>query len=286
MSTKALKKELLAAVVMLMVAAVALSGSTYAWFAQNTKVTASEVDITAQTAKNLSISDAEGGTYGTSMTLTNVTSPGGTKFWPVSATVDGKNLGLAASQADLTTTKAAFYIIKSDNKVLSADASAATTSFAVAFAAGTSSETFTKSFEANSANHWTDNVWLRYDYTGDQTTAINATVTAILNTTKAALADKDITKAYHVAMVCDADASGSGYNWKMGEITSIADSDGDGYYEATISFPNLFTALKSNDPELVSLYIWYEGEDTDCFSTASVAPDLLTTSFEFGIPTA
>lgn len=46
MSTKALRKELFAAVAMLIVAAIALSGSTYAWFAANTTVTADHMQVT------------------------------------------------------------------------------------------------------------------------------------------------------------------------------------------------------------------------------------------------
>jgi len=57
MSTKALKKELLAAVVMLLVAAVALSGSTYAWFAMNNTVTVTGMEVTTQVGKNLFIAD-------------------------------------------------------------------------------------------------------------------------------------------------------------------------------------------------------------------------------------
>ena len=55
MSTKALKKELLVAVVMLLVAAVALSGSTYAWFAMNTQVTVTGMEVRTTTGDNLLI---------------------------------------------------------------------------------------------------------------------------------------------------------------------------------------------------------------------------------------
>ncbi len=55
MSTKALKKELLAAVVMLLVAAVALSGSTYAWFAINNNVTVTGMEVTTSVSTNLFI---------------------------------------------------------------------------------------------------------------------------------------------------------------------------------------------------------------------------------------
>ncbi len=57
MSTKALKKELLVAVVMLLVAAVALSGSTYAWFAVNNAVTVTGLEVTTQVSNNLYVAD-------------------------------------------------------------------------------------------------------------------------------------------------------------------------------------------------------------------------------------
>jgi hypothetical protein len=68
MDTKALKKQFVAAVAMVLVAAVAVSSATYAWFINNTKVTATGGDYTATTSQYLLIS-ADGKNYGTSMTL-------------------------------------------------------------------------------------------------------------------------------------------------------------------------------------------------------------------------
>ena len=47
MSTKTLKRELIAAIAMVLVAAVALSGSTFAWFAMNTQVSATGAKVQA-----------------------------------------------------------------------------------------------------------------------------------------------------------------------------------------------------------------------------------------------
>lgn len=57
MSKNALKKELMVAIAMLLIAAVALSGSTYAWFAINNTVTATGMSITTTTNNNLFIKD-------------------------------------------------------------------------------------------------------------------------------------------------------------------------------------------------------------------------------------
>lgn len=50
MNTKALRRQLLAAIAMLLVATVALGSSTYAWFAQNTKVTAERMTVKAESS--------------------------------------------------------------------------------------------------------------------------------------------------------------------------------------------------------------------------------------------
>lgn len=62
MNVKALKKQLMAAVAMVLVAAIALGSSTFAWFVNNTKVTAESVELTAKTSYALLISKGETGT--------------------------------------------------------------------------------------------------------------------------------------------------------------------------------------------------------------------------------
>lgn len=57
MNSKAIKRQLLAAIAMVLVAAIALGSSTYAWFASNNKVEANGMKITATTeGANLEIS--------------------------------------------------------------------------------------------------------------------------------------------------------------------------------------------------------------------------------------
>lgn len=55
MNSKAIRKQLLAAVAMVLVAAVALGSSTYAWFAANTRVTATGMQVNATTSSSLVI---------------------------------------------------------------------------------------------------------------------------------------------------------------------------------------------------------------------------------------
>lgn len=50
MDTKALKKQMGAAIAMVLVAAVALGSATFAWFVNNTKVKAESVNVAAKSA--------------------------------------------------------------------------------------------------------------------------------------------------------------------------------------------------------------------------------------------
>jgi hypothetical protein len=67
MSIKSLQKQMMAAVAMVLVAAIALSSATYAWFVNNATVTATDVSVQAATAYSLLISPKNGtdATWGT-----------------------------------------------------------------------------------------------------------------------------------------------------------------------------------------------------------------------------
>lgn len=70
-SVKTLKKQLGAAIAMVLVAAVALGSSTYAWFVTNTKVTAGKAEMTATAANTLLISAANANEWATSYDFTD-----------------------------------------------------------------------------------------------------------------------------------------------------------------------------------------------------------------------
>ena len=59
MNSKAIKRQLLAAIAMVLVAAVALGSSTYAWFVSNTQVTAVTTNINAQSNSAYLVIDTE-----------------------------------------------------------------------------------------------------------------------------------------------------------------------------------------------------------------------------------
>lgn len=71
MTVKALKKQLMAAIAMVVVALVALSSSTYAWFAANNTVTATGMTVTATADNTLSIAASSDGAYSTIATVSS-----------------------------------------------------------------------------------------------------------------------------------------------------------------------------------------------------------------------
>lgn len=72
MNSKAIKRQLLAAIAMVLVATLALGSSTYAWFVNNSQVTATGGEITAQTSQYLFIANGDQ-KFGTTILLDKVT---------------------------------------------------------------------------------------------------------------------------------------------------------------------------------------------------------------------
>ena len=102
MSTKSLKKQLMAAIAMVLVAAVALGSSTYAWFVSNNSVKATTANISAQSnAAFLQIAQASDAFDGS--TLTTFTPDTATALYPATAVADGSTYkfqtGYASSKA-------------------------------------------------------------------------------------------------------------------------------------------------------------------------------------------
>lgn len=89
MNSKAIKRQLLAAIAMVLVAAIALGSSTYAWFVSNTKVSATSSSVKSTSATpNLLI--VQGGTVATPLkaggkTSESITSAEATALYPASS---------------------------------------------------------------------------------------------------------------------------------------------------------------------------------------------------------
>lgn len=90
-SVKALKKQLAAAIAMVLVAAIALGSSTYAWFVSNTKVDAKTTNISAQSNSAYLVIDTKA-TSKDSTSATTATDKDAVKLYPaqvVNGTTEG-----------------------------------------------------------------------------------------------------------------------------------------------------------------------------------------------------
>ena len=93
MTVKALKRQLMAAIAMIMVSLVALSSSTYAWFTMNKTVTATGLTVKARTEGGILIKRTYGGTAADSVEFATGTAQ---SLYPIS-TADAKTWAHAAA---------------------------------------------------------------------------------------------------------------------------------------------------------------------------------------------
>lgn len=168
MSVKTLRKQLFAAIAMVLVAAIALGSSTYAWFASNTKVDATGATVTATTVKALLIDTASFTGYST-VAMEADNSPA-SAMWPVTDTKDAVNHVLTFNK-------------------LTADQMKNVASN------GTTSETAST---ATTVDYFHDTVYLKLDGEGTDTSEI-IKVTPTMTYTGSGSA-KDIYKSVHVAV--------------------------------------------------------------------------------------
>lgn len=275
-----LKKQLAAAIAMVLVAAISLGTSTYAWFVNNTLVSAKTANVKASTADYLLISE-DGNKYGTSMTLSDTEKV----LTPVSTT-DGT---LKKATPD-------FYKVKvNDQNAWKADA--ANTTKANVFVRADPTE-----------DYYHDTVYLKSSSAGR---TVKAKLTVTPNTTDPSHAEEAMYIAfvpvtgdtaaptygepiiYQLAGTNNAGTT-AGANTFVGDSTtgnyttkgikSITNTDGTltaldldtltiknrtGLVEG-LEFATLATADKGYQYEV---YIWLEGTDPQCYNTIAQKAD-------------
>lgn len=69
MNAKQLRRELVATILSVIIVGIAVSSSTYAWYVNNTQVTATDISLSAGTVYNLMIKRVAEGNYGTTCSL-------------------------------------------------------------------------------------------------------------------------------------------------------------------------------------------------------------------------
>ena len=278
-SVKALKKQLAAAIAMVCVAAVALGSSTYAWFVNNSKVTADAGDYTASSAQYLLISHANENDFKTSIsfdkytgTFVPVSTTDGTMgtFWQVDSSKTNawdnskaKIFKTAQAGTDKEAYKDSFQL-KSDQAGVqvqckitkTADTDDLGSAVYVAFTGGNLTKPLIVQLSNGTTVTGGNNT-----YIGDGTAADDTDTTN--NGTKKG--NKDLDGNFQVAAA----------NMDVLTVTNY-----NGFDEAAFNFDTLTNAATAQSYQM---YIWLEGTDPQCYNPIA-AKELTGLNFEFSIP--
>lgn len=234
MDTKALKKQMGAAIAMVLVAAVALGSATFAWFVSNNKVEATTSNIAAQSNSAYLVIDK---------TTTSTSSTGA-----VTSAVDKKELYPAKTekgQSGNAVWKSAY----------ASSAKASTMKPGSEFTIGDG--TAAKAVDANYAVKNTFYVGTG-TYDGEFT---NLHITGVTVTNPATTENKNLGDALRVLVVC-------GKKWEVWsgkgiQLSSSSDSN-------PLSASNLLATdnavIKSGEDAQIDVYLYYDGDDTNVYS--------------------
>lgn len=280
MSTKALKQQLIAAIAMVLVAAIALGSSTYAWFVNNTRVDAQTATLNASTANALYISqgevgDSTGWTTTHAFAAANATND---NILPVSTT--GKN-----QDTPMTFVKSNAWEINTGNanknEVISYTTATANTEYfmdsfeikasqACKLAIDMDATTMTANDNVKAVMRLalvvTDSAGANakyFFYTLDNGTALTGGMNTTFNGTSGAdgieraIKDGSATKEGAVDVISADNLSGG----KVKQITGIADASSTALN--TMAGDTLYEFTTPNEVCKVTAYIWMEGCDHD-----------------------
>ena len=304
METKALKKQMGAAIAMVLVAAVALGSATFAWFVNNTKVTAGKANFSATTAYSLLIADHGQSNWATSLSFED----NNVNFAPIS-TIGSTNgdfsffkqngWGIDAGQNNATTVNKVvaltdeektngaeplYYEKSFDIKAAQACKLYLDTDTAFANGAGTLNKTLRVALQVSGDN---GNKTVIYQVDKEK----NAVAANSYNSTLSTLQADGIKKAISgdgaegaaeaanlvVAVPTDKDIVGGGL---------LATADASNALSPTLGGAEpLYEFAKANDICTVKVIVWMEGCDYDCTNATvneiTAAANKVTAKFGF-----
>ena len=232
MNSKAIKRQLLAAIAMVLVAAVALGSSTYAWFVSNNTVTAKTASISAQSnAPFLMIEKGD----------TTVTGSSGT-----SITFSEANTALYPAQVVANGTAPKFQSAYASSKAAATELANSRYDVGDAEAAKTAGFAIKETFHIGTAD----------DKAGSFKNLKVSKVELSTDTGK-------LDNAVSVLLVCDT-------NWAVYKVSTdgtILDKYGDG---TTVAGNNgagiLADTIAAGDDVTVNAYVFYDGSDSEVYT--------------------
>lgn len=235
MNSKAIKRQLLAAIAMVLVAAIALGSSTYAWFAANTSVTATGANVTAQTPTTILISKTDETTgFGSTIAMDNESDMASNgKVYPVHWTGDTK----VAEMLKLTPDGTASVNEAGKRTGTHADAAFAENGTFTATTVDYFLETFWLSYQGPTANTST-NLSVKVEWANTPTTVLAGAVHAVfVDANGTIIVDYDMTDAGNEKDFVTLPNSTTGTEYK---VYLIVDGEDDQCYNAAASAEEVF----------------------------------------------
>lgn len=269
MNSKAIRKQLLAAVAMVLVAAVALGSSTYAWFANNTAVTAKGMTVNATSNSILlQIAGKDDDDYGTFGTI-GTTTLSQTTMKPTTS-ADGKNFAVLS------------------NAVKVENASAAQATWSGTDGAFQATDLVTKASDASDYSTYVATA--RYDLKCDTGNVANVYVKSV-NCTVTPTGGKTINKSIRISVTCGSTTlvfnpqGGTYVSQTIGSdtFTGAGKLSGDTWslgspILATPGNAAIIASSIGTTAQEVIVRVWFEGQDTTCYTnnvdTANIAVSL------------
>ncbi len=287
---KSLKTQFIAAIAMVLVAAVAMGSSTFAWFAINNKVEAKSVNIQVKTAETLAIaadaSDAwkTNNNYGTLFTETDDLDD----IEPVVVTSASHAATLSAeSVAGTNQTSVEFYTLTAANQPTKVDnATTGVTTIAQANAVA-SPDAFSNYYTQDSAstNYTSNHFHIAYFAAADQQKDLKVKIT--VTKADAAFSKTSVDGALHVGLLVKYGNTSKFYNYDMSNDnvnTSVGNTAVYAPTTAIVRLNGVKDAAQTADQAKIAditAYVWYEGEDAQCYTLAALSPQNMTVDLAF-----
>lgn len=275
-SINSLKKQLVAAVAMVCVAAVALGSSTYAWFAANNKVTATGMQVQATAEGGIEIAYVDNGTAGDYATTANAGMTSAQTLYPTSTVATASSGSISSNWYHASAAVASAFGAKDgtyEPLTLSAGKDVITNK----------NYYVEKTFKIRSVSDTKLAKDLKVSgitVTGASDQLDNSLRVAVVSGTNVALYAPCYT-------VTDGGATSVSYKVATSVASGIATMPTDN--NVTALFKNQISSnivvgdigAKTNGSD-VKVYIWYEGEDTNHFSNnLDSSIDTISLSVEF-----
>lgn len=226
-TVKALKKQLVAAIAMVLVAAVALGSSTYAWFVSNNKVTGTTTTISAQSNSAYLVIDSKT----TSKTSTAIKALEGDNIALYPATIDKSGTDAVWSSAYAATTDAA--TMKAGTKFKIDDGTAA---------------------KAEKAGYAKLNTFYigTGGYDGEFT---NLKIDGLGVTVPTTTENKNLGNALRILAV-----NRESHAWQ------VWSAEGEQLYSGAAENEALAASVKKNADVIIDVYLYYDGDDANVYS--------------------